>query len=390
MPLRRTLVRAAVIIFPFVLTLVLLDQWPYLSERFSRGQVLGRDAYNFWVAGRLAIEGRIAEIYDPAAFGAAVKALLGPGAGLHVFPYPPPALLAVAPFGLLPYSVSLALWSLIGAGAFLLAVAAPRAGRTEILLALAAPMTLVNLALGQNGLLSAALFIGGLRLAASRPVLAGLLIGLLIYKPFLGLLLPVALIFSRRWAVVASAGATVVVLCALPLLLWGPEVWRVYIEVTAPYQRLLLEQGTGLAQFMKPSVFMSLRLLGADLATSYLAQLLCVILVLAFGLAYLWHRRRAEADGQTIAVIALASVLLVPYVHIYDLTIVAGAQILMLRQPSGDRVLLPAQAVLFGLLWMIPLAGLMLHLAGLPVAPLVLIAALIMLVRLDPVAPGPR
>lgn len=381
-PLRRVLGRAAFIIFPAALVLILVDQWPFLTERFSRGQVIGRDAFNFWFAGHLVTEGRLTEVYDPAAFGAAVKAALGPGAGLHVFPYPPPVLLGVVPFGWLPYEVTLVLWSLIGAGAFILAVGLPRPGRVEIWLGLAAPMTLVNLAGGQNGLLSAALFIGGLRLAGSRPGLAGLLIGMLIFKPFLGLLLPLVLLFQRRWMAIAMAGAMVIVLCLVPVLVWGEEVWHLYLTLAAPYQQLLLEQGTGPAQWMKPSVFMSLRLLGAGLAVSYGAQLAFAVLVLAMTVPWLWRRR--ELDATAITVTALATALIVPYVHIYDLAVVAGGQILMQRQ---DGLVHRRHALVFSLLWMIPLLALPLNIAALPVAPLVMLAGLVTLMRM---APDPR
>ena len=53
---------------------------------------------------------------------------------------------------------------------------------------------------GQNGFLTAAL-IGGRRCCnwRTRPLLAGLLLGLLTYKPHFGLLFPVALIFGGYW-----------------------------------------------------------------------------------------------------------------------------------------------------------------------------------------------
>jgi hypothetical protein len=60
---------------------------------------------------------------------------------------------------------------------------------------------------GQNSTWTAALFGGGLSLLERRPLLAGRLLGLLIYKPQLGLLIQVALLAGRHWR--ASKGVAV-------------------------------------------------------------------------------------------------------------------------------------------------------------------------------------
>ena len=55
--------------------------------------------------------------------------------------------------------------------------------------------------------LDGGLFGGGLSLLERRPLLAGGLLGLMIYKPQLGLLIPVALLAGRHWR--ASKGVAV-------------------------------------------------------------------------------------------------------------------------------------------------------------------------------------
>ncbi|WP_029586365.1 glycosyltransferase 87 family protein [Bradyrhizobium sp. URHD0069] len=64
----------------------------------------------------------------------------------------------------------------------------------------------INAVGGQNSTWTAALFGGGLSPLERRPLLAGGLLGLLIYKPQLGLLIPVALA-GRHWR--ASEGVAV-------------------------------------------------------------------------------------------------------------------------------------------------------------------------------------
>jgi hypothetical protein len=55
------------------------------------------------------------------------------------------------------------------------------------------PAVFINIAHGHNGFLTAALFGGGLLLLERREMLAGILFGLLCYKPQFGVLIPLAL-----------------------------------------------------------------------------------------------------------------------------------------------------------------------------------------------------
>ena len=63
-----------------------------------------------------------------------------------------------------------------------------------MLLALAYPAVLINIGHGQNGFLTAALLGGALVILDRRPIVAGILFGLLVYKPQFGLMIPLALI----------------------------------------------------------------------------------------------------------------------------------------------------------------------------------------------------
>ncbi|PWR25024.1 glycosyltransferase family 87 protein [Zavarzinia aquatilis] len=386
-PATRNLWRLALGILPFILLIVAMDEWRFLSERFSRGQVIGRDAYVFWTAGRLGLAGDLSSIYDYPAFQRVVNAALGPEAGLHVFPYPPPALLLLAPFGALPYPVALALWSLAGPIAFAAAIAAPDFRRSSVLLALAAPLTVTNVALGQNGLICAALIIGGLRLAPRRPILAGVLIGLLIFKPMLAVMLPLVLLIDQRWRAIGAATATVLVLCLASLLIFGPGIWEAYLTEGAPFQRQLLEQGTGLAQGMKLTAFMAARQMGLDLPAAYGVQAAVAVFALGTALVYLWRRRGGRAgQGRDLLVVALATALILPYLHFYDLAVLAGAQILACRESGGAQS--AGQRRFQVMLWLLPFCGMILNIAGLPVAAPLLMVSLLLAARLPREAEG--
>src|SRR4051812_22416570 len=131
------------------------------------------DFFGLWSFGKFAVISG-AGIYDHFAL-ADYQQRLDPAldGGGFPYPYPPTFLLALIPLGMMALPVAYVCWI---AGTFGLHVLASlgRAWRSVAGLALlAAPTTLVNAITGQNGFLSAALLIGGLRLLASHPITAG-------------------------------------------------------------------------------------------------------------------------------------------------------------------------------------------------------------------------
>lgn len=374
------IIKATRIILPCTFVLLAMDLWPFFTEPLSRGQTIGRDAYNFWAAGMLAFDGRISEIYNNEAFSLAIKQLLGPEAGLHVFPYPPPALLGVAAFGWLSYEATLILWSVIGFFAFFFAINLPDFKKSIVWLTVLMPLAWCNIVLGQNGLLTAALFIGGLRLAHSRPIIAGILIGCLAYKPTLAVLIPFALLFERRWTVIISATITLLILCVLPILIWGSHVWGDYLQQAVPFQGLLLEHGTGLAQTMKLTPFMSMRLLGYEIGTAYLVQtLFSLVTLFTIAIYFLKRKFSNQFTSLDILILAIATILIVPYTHFYDLTLMTGGILLLAKQDIVKHESLPYKSYTFTLLYMMPITGLILNIFLIPITPFIFLIFLLLL-----------
>src|SRR5436190_181486 len=163
------------------------------------------DFFGLWSAGKFLLDHPAAEIYDAATLKAAQLALgMDPGID-YPFPYPPSFMLVVAPLGLLPWPVAYLLLIGVTLPLFIWATAG-RCWRSWIGLgALVAPATTITIIAGQAGLLAAALMAGGFRLAARRPILAGVLLGLLTYKPQMGVLVPVAQLAQAVAAIAAVA-----------------------------------------------------------------------------------------------------------------------------------------------------------------------------------------
>src|SRR5204863_3126413 len=122
--------------------------------------------------------------------------------------YPPTFLLAVTPLGLLPYPAALAAFVPGTAALWAALVRRILPDRRAWIVAAAAPAGLITLLDGQNALLTGALAGFALLWLDRRPILAGVLIGLLAIKPHLAVLFPLALLAEARWRTIAAAAAT--------------------------------------------------------------------------------------------------------------------------------------------------------------------------------------
>ncbi len=193
------------------------------------------DFVSFYAAGKLALAGTPALAYDHVAHHAAEMAATAPGIEYQFFFYPPVALLLCAPLALLPYLTSfivfqtatLALWLVVARR-----ILAAR-GWTWCIPVLAYPAVFWTIGLGQNALLTAALLGAVTLLIDTRPRTAGLLLGLLCYKPHLALLAPIALAAGGHWRAFTAATLTVAAIVALSVACFGLAPWLAYLNELA-------------------------------------------------------------------------------------------------------------------------------------------------------------
>lgn len=311
---------------------------------------IGGDFYQFWAAGRLTAQGVPEGAYLSTVLSreaAQVNQLLNArvdGHLLQVNPlyYPPVYLLVLTGFGSLPFFAAyLAFFAATGTVFFL---GLWQLLKTCWLLALLLGFAgiWVNLIAGQNGLLTAGLLAIALACLRPKPVLAGLCIGLMCYKPHLGLLLPLVLLVGGYWRVFFFASLTVLGLIAYTFIVLGFESWILWYEATN-YAGWVLEFDTKLWQRM-PTLYAQLRLSGFGFGDAILAQgafsLLAAILTL-----WVWVRSRDFALRG--AAIACGLLLVPPFVYDYDYAMLGVAfGLLVLRaERQGwrpvDKLLLP-------------------------------------------------
>ncbi len=343
-----------------------------------QGRPLGTDFTHLYGAGSLVRDGRAADAYDHAALHAAQQRIFASDAvpyyGWH---YPPTYLWVAGLFAGLPYLAALALWLALTLPLYLLAINRIVAGRPAMLLALAYPAAFVNLIHGQNGFLTAGLT--GLALLAleRRPLLAGVLIGLLAFKPQFGVLIPFALAAGGQWRAFAAAAATVLATAALATGLYGAEIWPVFLESATFTREQLIEQGA--ASFHRSvSSFAALRLFGAPLALAYAVQATAALAALA---VVIWAWRGSGPQALKSALLVACTLLATPYGWDYDLMLLA-LPIAWLAVAGLDRGFRPWEKTTLLAVFALPfLARLLVGAVGLPVAPLVIAGFVLVLVR---------
>ena len=344
---------------------------------------LGADWVIFLAAARAVFTGDLSHIYNQAWITSATNSQfshwLSQPLPFPLFPYPPVFLLLVLPFATLSVGWSLLASQLVQFAA--LALALRRLGGPTLFLllgAMLAPAASNNVLAGSNAVLVAALIVGGIALLETRPLLAGALLGVVIFKPQFFVLLPFVLIAARQGRALAG-----MIGCALALVLvsaawFGPSLWLDWINVYLHPQAVAGINGTDWGHSWDDSVSTCVTLLGAPHSVALVAQVLAGLA----GLAASWRAFRT-GHPQRLAILLCAGLLASPHVSNYDLILAAIAALLLLRtMPESSRPLA----------LMLPLAAYIAPLYNPPramplglITPLVLLGLIWVLLRQKPV-----
>jgi alpha-1,2-mannosyltransferase len=347
---RVRLVALAVLVASLIGIVYLIVNSDGLNDRF--GRPIGTDFSNVYAAGTYVLDGNAAAPFEPARQYAREQVIFGKDTPFYGWHYPPFFLGIAALLALMPYMLALALWQGATLGVYLWAIRGIVGSRDALwpLLALAFPAVFINLGHGHNGFLTAALIAGALTLLDRRPFLAGILIGLLAYKPQFGMLIPFVLAASGRWRTFAAAAATVALLALGVTLAFGIEVWTAFLASTGFTRTVVLEQG-GTGWYKIQSVFSLVRMWGGPVTLAYAAQA-AVTLALAASLAWLW--RTHAAFPLKAAALLIGTVLATPYSLDYDLMLLAPA-IAFVAIDGMNRGFAPWQKTMLAMLWIVPL-----------------------------------
>lgn len=335
------------------------------------GTPLGYDFTAFHTAARLAAEGQAATTYDDKAMIAAQRAAFPGGIVRLPWNYPPSFLLLLLPLAALPYAWAWVAWTgaTVAAHAALARAIWPLGIFWPLMLA---PAAALDLLFGQNGLLSLALLGAGMALLPTRPFLAGLVLGLLSYKPHLAVLVPVALLVGREWRALAGAAASAVGLVGLSAAALGTEAWLVFLRKAADPGGVAVSSSSDWHAI--PSALVMVKDFGGDdmLAVSIHAA---VALFAVMALIRIWMR--PSALHWRGAALAIAILLATPYTRLYDFTLLAlPIAAFASAAPRPSRWEQAVQAAI----WLLPLWLLNFGMI-VPLGPPILVMAMCLVVR---------
>lgn len=294
---------------------------------------LGGDYPAFYGAGSIVLDGDVADLYDPARQASAQVGLLAEGDVLF-FAYPPPVAAAYVALAAMPYRISYLVHSLLmlaalGGSLFLLRPVAPVVRRLPgltLLVALTFYPMLRAVTGGQNTALTVLLVVLALRFEHDgRPLLAGLAVAALLYKPQFGVPIAALLLVPPRWAILRGWALGAGAFYAAGAVVAGPgwvQSW--WSEATG-----FAEVNEGVNGFLFISVpGMVANWIGTG--TTVGAILVGVGLVVAAAVVLLiWTRTNDVVARWTLA--AAAVVLVLPQALYYEagllvpVTVIAGA-----------------------------------------------------------------
>jgi hypothetical protein len=286
----------------------------------ANGLGIPTDFVNVWAAGRLVLDGHPPLAYDWDVQKQVEVAQLGQSfVGHFAWHYPPPFLFVAALLAQFPYAVAFIGWVSVSLIPYLAAMRAIVGRSFGFLLALAIPTVFNNTLVGQNGFLTAALIGGTLYLIPVRPVLAGVCLGLLSYKPQYGLLFPLVLVATSQWTVFFTAAAVTVLMALLSGLAFGIESWQAFFHWMPMFSQAFLTEGK--APWWKlQSIFALVRYFGGTEQLAWVFQWIMSATV-AVTLVVIWRSRISYP--LKAAALATGALLITPYLFMYDMMVLA-------------------------------------------------------------------
>jgi arabinofuranan 3-O-arabinosyltransferase len=294
-----------------------LSHWWIFDDK---GLGIPTDFVNVWSAGKLVLDGHPAWAYDWAIQKQVQVAVLGQSyEGNFAWHYPPPFLLVASLLAHFPYAVAFIGWAAISLVPYLAMMRVIVGRPFGLLLAVAVPMAFNNVLVGQNGFLTAALIGGTLYLMPARPILSGICLGLLSYKPQYGLLFPLVLIAASQWTVFFTAAVVAVAMALASWLAFGAESWQAFFHWMPMFSQAFLTEGKA-PWWKMQSLFALVRTFGGTEQLAWIFHWIFAVAV-AVVLTLMWRSR--VRYSVKAAALATGTLLTTPYLFMYDMTVLA-------------------------------------------------------------------
>ena len=328
------------------------------------GQIKGTDFIGFYVLGAITREPIVRSLYDPATERETQIRLVPGSQGVQYLPvYGPQVYLFFSPFARWPYERALVIWTIISALLYGVCCAVVwrscstlREDWPTVAVVAAANPAFFNLMLhGQSSALALAFITAAYcALKGGKPFLAGLAIGMLAYKPQLGIVAAAVFVINREWRVAAGAIVAASAQLGVAWAYFGTELMKSY------WQAMLWLRQVNQLLAIKPYQMHSLSefwtLLLSYNAVAGTMYVISAILVIALS-AVVW--RSAAPLSLRYSMLLLATALVSPHLYVYDLVILAPAFLLITDWTlahADNRFARPMQLLVY-LCYALPLIG---------------------------------
>lgn len=334
----------------------------------------------FYAAGKMTLAGNVAQIFDVQAHHAMTELVLNLTLPYFLpWLYPPFFLFVIVPLTLLPFDVALIVWLALTLAFMIVAARRMLPSHKKLAFLLVGfPGVFLNLRWGQNGFLSTALLGLSIAFMETSPVLSGVMVGLLAYKPQLAILPFFVLIITKNWKAILSAFSTVISASILSLLIFGKEVWIGFFQSLFHTSSYLMETSKEVTSSIQPTLLTTLIDLGIDSRISLAVQMivaLCAVAVVSW--AFL-RSKRLTLKG---IMLVLGMPLIIPYFMQYDLVILGLALVLLIYDFSVNGYT-KLEGVMAALLWLMPLINSPVVLfTKIQLCPIVLIVEMVMIIK---------
>lgn len=301
----------------------------------ANGRPALTDFLVFWLAGHAALKGVAAAAYVPQLSHAAQAAAIGhPFIGQLPWRYSPLFLFVAEALALLPYFWAFVVWLAAIVALYAFVVSRISGERIALLVACATPALFINAICGQNGPLTAALIGGALLFLEDRPVLGGICLALLTYKPQFGILFPLVLVAGRYWRALISATVASAVELLVCWAAFGADTLKAFLHYLPITSNTLLIHGAN--GFEKLETIYGLgRWLGLGNAAAWAMQ---TVLVLGLAGALVWLWRRDVSFRLKAAALAAATLLATPHLFMYDFAILSVSFAFLYRERAFDII----------------------------------------------------
>jgi hypothetical protein len=375
----------------FYVWLVLVTTIPYPGKIGLDYNTLGTDWMVFYGAIRSVLDGKALLIFDGDRFtdflNTAFAGWLSSPLDFRPWAYPPSFLLMLLPFAPLGFFGSYVAFQIVSGALLALAlrsstkaVLPPSALLAAVLIC---PASAINVIDGQAVFLVAALIVGGFGLLDRRPYLAGLVLGLLTFKPQFCILVPIALVAAGQWRALLASGLSALALMIASGLVFGLDLWLRWFPVIIENLVSPNEKWIEFGRMWGHSVYTCAVLLGAP---DRLASLIQLLATLGAAISVIIAFRSRLGTKEKTAVFLAATVLAAPHSGPYDGTLLVIATAFWLMARSAP---LPLWCwTLAFMIWLLPMLSPPLLFPVARIAPLFPVLLIVLLLR--PAAPATR